>query len=206
MASDAIDIQLGGTVSVATGGELDLNGALTSFVGLTVAGGGKVVLGGSSANTYIGTTTVDGSTLVLGNPGGAVAVPANLVIGDGNYRRGHGAGDRRRRPDRQHDRRDRQDSPYAFELNGNNDAIGALTLTGATVTTGTGTLTLGGDVTANDDGHRGCILDQWRPGPGRSGADLHHLGAHCRHDPRRRPVHPGCNQRLHGGHHLHRRR
>src|SRR5207248_10151978 len=35
-----------------------------------------------------------------------------------------------------------------LDLNNNSDSVGALTLNGGTVTTGTGTLTLGGDVTA----------------------------------------------------------
>jgi autotransporter-associated beta strand protein len=147
VTSDAIDTRLGGTVSVAAGGELDLNGALTSSVGLTVAGGGKVVLGGSSANTYTGPTTVDGSTLVLGKSGHAIAVPGNLVIGDGTS------------PATVQETAAGQTASTTsvtvndhgtFDLNGNNDAIGTLTLTGATVTTGTGTLTLGGDVTADD--------------------------------------------------------
>ena len=147
VTSDAINTQLGGPVSVANGGELDLNGALTSSVGLTVAGGGKVVLGGSSANTYTGTTTVDGSTLVLGKSGGTVAVPGNLVI----WRRHQRATVQATAADQTASTTDVTVNDHGtFDLSGNNDAIGTLTLTGATVTTGAGTLTLGGDVTAND--------------------------------------------------------
>jgi autotransporter-associated beta strand protein len=147
VTSDAIDTQLGGPVSVAPGGELDLNGALTSSVGLTVAGGGKVVLGGSSANTYTGSTTVDGSTLVLGKSGRAVAVPGNLVIGDGiSAATVHATAANQTASTTDVTVNDHS----TFYLNGNNDTIGTLTLTGATVTTGAGMLTLGGDVTAND--------------------------------------------------------
>ena len=82
-SSDTINTQLGGPISVGTGGELDLDGALTGSNGLTVSGGGKVGLGGSASNSYIGTTVDTGSTIVLNKSGGAIAVPGNLVIGDG---------------------------------------------------------------------------------------------------------------------------
>ena len=74
-SSDTIDTQLGGPVSVSTGGELDLNGALTATNGLTVSGGGKLGLGGSTSNTYAGTTVDDGSTMVLSKSGGALCRP-----------------------------------------------------------------------------------------------------------------------------------
>src|SRR5262249_59564773 len=83
VSTDSIATQLGGAISVAAGGELDLNGALTGAAGLTVAGGGTLGLGGATSNTYVGTTAVNGSTLTLNKSGGAIAVPGDLTIGDG---------------------------------------------------------------------------------------------------------------------------
>src|SRR5579883_1544427 len=83
VSTDAIDMQLGGAVTVGAGGELDLNGALTGAAGLTLSGGGTLGLGGSASNTYAGTTAVNGaSTLTLNKAGGAIAVPGDLTIGD----------------------------------------------------------------------------------------------------------------------------
>jgi autotransporter-associated beta strand protein len=146
--TDSIATQLGGAVSVAAGGELDLNGALTGTAGLTVSGGGTLGLGGSTSNTYTGTTTVNGTTLLsLNKSGGAIAVPGDLTIGDGTNAATV-----------------RETAPAQFatgsnatvkdkstlNLNGQDDTVGTLTLNGATVTTGAGTLTLGGNITAND--------------------------------------------------------
>jgi autotransporter-associated beta strand protein len=145
-SSDTIDTQLGGPISVGAGGELDLDGALTGSAGLTVSGGGKVGLGGSASNTYAGTTVDDGSTLVLSKSGGAIAVPGDLVIGDGTSAA------------MVQDTASNQiatgssvtiNDDGTLALNGNSESIGDLTMTGGNVTTGAGTLTLGGDVTVN---------------------------------------------------------
>jgi autotransporter-associated beta strand protein len=44
---------------------------------------GTVVLSGTAANRYTGTTTVTDGKLVLGKPAGVTAIPGGLVIGDG---------------------------------------------------------------------------------------------------------------------------
>src|SRR5262249_6803302 len=49
---------------------------------LTNPGTGTLELKGTASNTYSGTTTVNVGTLLL-NVSGGVAVPGNLVIGDG---------------------------------------------------------------------------------------------------------------------------
>ena len=80
---DDIDTDLvNGAVSIGSGGEFDLDGVVSGSSGLTVSGGGTLVLGGSAAETYTGTTTVDDGTLQLSDTGD-VAVPGDLVVGDG---------------------------------------------------------------------------------------------------------------------------
>ena len=146
VSTSDINIQLGsGSVSVASGGELDLNGAIAGSSGLTLSGGGKLDLNGLSPNTYTGATTVTEGTLSLGKDG-VVAVPGSLIIGDGS------GSDlvTFTAPDQIADNSAVSLSTgAALDLNNFDDRIGSLTLTGAGVSTGTGTLTLGGNVTSN---------------------------------------------------------
>jgi autotransporter-associated beta strand protein len=79
-STDSVDTQLGGAVCVAAGGELDLNGALTGSVGLTISGGGTVKLSGT--NTYTGITDVEGSGTSLGR--GSHTIRA-AYAGDANF-------------------------------------------------------------------------------------------------------------------------
>src|SRR5205814_463344 len=93
--------------------------------GLTKAGAGTMTL--SSTNTYDGTTTVSAGVL---KSGAADVLPDNAGV---------------------------VQSTGTRNLNGNSDTIGSLTLesgtaSGASVTTGAGTLTLGGNVTVNATG------------------------------------------------------
>jgi len=150
------DLELQSTrgVDVTDGGTLSLSGAIsgTGF-GITKAGGGTLSYGGGSANTYNGPTAVNGGRLVLGKTSG-VAIAGPLLIGDGS-----GADDVRLNGFDQI--ADTSGVTLAsgglLDLFGFDDAIGTLTMTGATVTTGVGTLTLGGDVTTNADASTSVI-------------------------------------------------
>jgi autotransporter-associated beta strand protein len=135
-------INLSGThnFAVADGGaDPDLNiSAIITNGGLNKIGAGTLQLGGSSANTYTGPTTVSAGTLVLNKTGGASAVPGNLTI--------NSTGTVRELSSNQI-----ADSstvtvstfPSTFDLNGQTDTIGQLTLGGGNVTIGAGTLTAG---------------------------------------------------------------
>jgi len=147
--SVAFDIAMPATakVSAASGATLALRGALSGAGGLTKEGAGTVQLSGKQANTYAGTTTVTGGTLLLNKSDGTkgiTAVPHALVIGQGT-----GADVVRLAADGQiaDTAAVTVNSTGHLDLGSKSDAIGNLTMTGGQVT-GTGTLTLNGEVTA----------------------------------------------------------
>lgn len=70
-------------LAVATGGSLQFNAELTGPGGFAKTGGGTLVLGGVGVNTYASVTTVQEGTLVLGKAAGSVAIPGELILGDG---------------------------------------------------------------------------------------------------------------------------
>ncbi|MGA3287286.1 MAG: autotransporter-associated beta strand repeat-containing protein, partial [Bacteroidota bacterium] len=100
--------------------DLTISGVISTTGSLVKAGAGTILL--SAANSYTGTTTINAGTLQAGITN-ALAAGAVTVNDGGTY-----------------------------DLNGFSDAIGALTVNsgavGGTVTTGAGTLTLGGNVTS----------------------------------------------------------
>lgn len=61
-------------------GSLHVTSAIGGTGGLTISGPGTLVLEGTSANTYAGTSTVQYGTLVLAKPASTIAVPGNLVL------------------------------------------------------------------------------------------------------------------------------
>lgn len=77
----SFDTTLGtGAFIVNSGDSLTMSGALSGSTGLTLGGAGTLVLSGSTPNTYTGTTTDNSGTLELDKSSGVVAVPANLTI------------------------------------------------------------------------------------------------------------------------------
>jgi autotransporter-associated beta strand protein len=116
---------------------LTLSGGLLGIGGLTKGGPGTLVLSGSTADSYTGPTEVAAGLVVLTKSAGVLAVPGSLAV-EGAVR---------------------LDSPGQLaasvtltlsgqlDLNGQAQTVAALTLAGGSVTTGTGTLTLGSDVT-----------------------------------------------------------
>jgi fibronectin-binding autotransporter adhesin len=117
--------------------------------GLTKTGAGTLTLSGVASNTYAGATIVNDGTLSLNKTPGIMAIPGSLVIGDAV-----GAG-----LDLVVLQGDNQINDAAavtiaktgeLKLNGFNEKIGPLTVTGgqnSTLLTGAGTLTLNGNVT-----------------------------------------------------------
>src|SRR5207249_7071286 len=133
-------------VDVATGAKLFLGGTLSGSVGLIKTGGGTNTLGGGFSNTYGGPTTVTNGLLELSKNGAmAAAIPHDLIIGQGitgsTVRNLAGA----EIADIGNVTVNRLST---WDLDDHIETISALTLSGGLVTTGTGTLTLGGNVTS----------------------------------------------------------
>jgi autotransporter-associated beta strand protein len=133
-------------VDVGTGAKLFLGGTLSGSVGLIKTGGGTNTLGGGFSNTYGGPTTVTNGLLELSKFGVlAAAVPHDLIIGQGTVactvRNLAGA----EIADVGNVTVNRS---CTWDLNDHNETISDLTLSGGSVDTGTGMLTLGGDVTS----------------------------------------------------------
>ena len=103
----------------STSADLTISGAITGNFAITKNGSGSLALSG--ANTFNALTTINAGILRCGASNVLIGA---LTINDGGI----------------------------FDLNGYSDAIGALTVNsgsiGGTVTTGTGTLTLGGNISS----------------------------------------------------------
>ncbi|MCB1086036.1 MAG: autotransporter-associated beta strand repeat-containing protein, partial [Verrucomicrobiae bacterium] len=152
-----------GTTAVAMGSAtaIHVDPTRTLTLNATVAtttyrlqGGGTLELGGTASNTGTGAVAVQGGTLRLNKQGTAVAVTGTLTINNNNIGSGYAA-----------------TAPssvvYAttagtnqigtvtvnvnhggsLDLAGKDDGVGAITMTGGTIETGAGTLTLGGTFT-----------------------------------------------------------
>src|SRR5262249_12559182 len=142
---------------VADGGTtrgLAIPAVISGANSLTKGGAGTLVFNGTAANTYTGTTTVNVGTLLASDTGG-VAVPGNLVIGDflgGSWAKTKADVVRLTGNNQiQQTAAVTVNNSGLLDLNGNSNTIGvaqaaALTLAGGAVTTGAGTLTLGGNV------------------------------------------------------------
>jgi len=126
---------------------------------LHVDGNGPIEFGGSSGNTYSGPTTIVGGSLRL-NKSSGLAVPGDLAIG-------YGSGGGNQSSVTVLFQRDDQLSPDAsvivlgqgwLNLNGYDQSLNNLTLLAGRVSTGTGTVSLGGMVTSQP-GNEPALLE-----------------------------------------------
>jgi autotransporter-associated beta strand protein len=153
-------LDLGGSTrqfSVASGAaavDIDITAAIsgTGSAGITKTGGGTMRFAGASANTYPGTTTVSGGTLLLNKSAGD-AIAGSLVVGDSTATDTVQLAASNQIADTASVT---VSSGGVLDLNGFSDTIGALTVqsgaaTGAQVTTGAGMLTLGGNASLTVD-------------------------------------------------------
>jgi autotransporter-associated beta strand protein len=137
------------TVNVPTNRTLSITGQMSGPGGWTKFGPGTFTIRSTFTHTYTGLNRVLQGRVFLENVFSQVVVPGPLIIGDGlggpgaddvQYLFSHGIADA---------------APVTINNSGilrmvfRDDTIGVLTLNGGTVDTGTGTLTLNGDVFAN---------------------------------------------------------
>jgi autotransporter-associated beta strand protein len=117
------------TFNIAGATPIEVTGTISGArFGITKTGGGTLALHSPAGNTYGGTTTVTGGTLRL-NASNQIVDTASVAVKAG----------------------------AALDLNGHDETIANLTLTGGTVNTGAGTLTLSGTVTSNAAGSPAAI-------------------------------------------------
>ena len=126
----------------------DIQGPITGTGNLTVSGsagtGATNRFSGPLPNTFAGTTTVDFTTLLLAKTVGGGAILSNLVVnGYSTVQLAYGW---------------QLNSPFKsitigdnglFDLAGNTDWVGPVTLQGAQISSGSGLLYLGGDITCH---------------------------------------------------------
>lgn len=136
-----IDLAGGENLQIGGAGNTTLSGQIFGSGSLTKDGTGTATISGSSGNTYSGTTTVNAGTLVLSKSSGN-ASQGSWIIGDGT-----GTDTLRLGASQQIQDSSSIDvtinSSGVFDLNGFNETLSQITLVGGSVTTGTGTLTIG---------------------------------------------------------------
>lgn len=152
--SAAIVLQTADGVFTMTSGSVVLNAPISGSVGLVKNGSGTLAFGGTLPNTYTGTTTVSDGALDFFKPTGVDCVPAGLDLGGGT----NPATIQTAASEQIHDGTlVRIRAHGALNLATMSETIGPLELyiadgNAAAISTTSGTLTLGGDVTVLTSG------------------------------------------------------
>ena len=164
---DFVDVVDGSTITLGTGGLLNIpldatstcSAAIQGAGGVTLAGGANTMTySGSASNTYTGDTTITSGTLILAKSGGALAITGNVVINGGTLRLNLG--------DQINDLSTVTiSSGGTFNLNNYNETIGALTGSGQ-VNLGSGILTVDQSSTTNYAGDISGNGLLWKKGEG----------------------------------------
>ncbi len=128
-------------------GRIHLVNALSGTGSVIKNGPGTLRFFGSVANTYAGSTRVNDGVLELAKSASATCVPGALFIGDGVGALNSAVVRSLQTAQISVTSAVTIEDDGLLDLNNASELIGPLTLAGGDVTTGTGTLTLGGDVT-----------------------------------------------------------
>ena len=160
--SGAVDTN-GQTLTIDGTGNTTISGVVSGGAAgsVTKNGTGTLTFTGSP-NTYGGVTTVNGGTLVLSVTGSAI--PGTLTIGDGVGTDTVLLG----ASNQIANKAVTINSSGVLDLNNNSDAIGGLTMTGGLVQSGTGTFTLGNNVTTNANATSATITGNFNLGGNRT--------------------------------------
>ena len=136
----------GQNVTLNSVGTMRVSGAISGAGQVEKNGAGKLTIDGPASNTYLGATFVNAGTVELfkvGFPLAATAIPGDLIVGNGVATT----------TVRNLTVLEIADTANVtinqsgtWDLNGSSENIAGLTMTGGTVNTGFGTLTLGGDI------------------------------------------------------------
>lgn len=154
MLTGDVTLSSDATINPLNNSQIDFAGTISGSFALDIASGthlnpGGVTFSGNASNTYTGATTLHTGTLTLSKSGGAIAIPGDLNLGDGPA--GFPTTVTETAGDQIADTSNVSlTAGSTLDLNGFDDTIAGLTLTGSTVQTGAGTLTLTGNLTTLD--------------------------------------------------------
>jgi fibronectin-binding autotransporter adhesin len=130
-------VSLNGDGIVSNSGAVtSLEGAVQGAGGLTKMGTSTLILAGGLGNTYIKTTNVLQGILALAKTAGVTAIPSDLMINGGNVRLDSN--------DQIADVSNISLLQGALNVNGRQDTVASLTISGGSVVTGAGKLIIGG--------------------------------------------------------------
>lgn len=142
-----VEVENQAEVEVGFNHSVTIQGRISGAGGLRKTGLGGLEFMGASPNTYAGETSVHAGTLRLNKNAGVTAVPGDLEVGDGSG--GNDVDIVRLLQDNQINNTSAITVNPAGYLNFNNndDTVGAITLQGGHIGTGTGVLFMNGGVT-----------------------------------------------------------
>jgi autotransporter-associated beta strand protein len=150
LASDSGALTLSGNVNnggflltESGAGNVTITSVISGTGGLTKTGAGTLTLSGAASNTYTGPTTVNQGTLILAKPG-SVAAPAITIGGAGASATVQLNG-----AFQLYGAATTINSGGLLNLNNFNEYVTTLTVSGGSLTTGTGSLYIGGTLTSN---------------------------------------------------------
>jgi autotransporter-associated beta strand protein len=130
-------------------GRIEIAGEIIGSGNLTKTGPGTLQLRGSSANTFVGTTSVAEGVLELGKAAGVDAMPGALTIGD-DLGAANSAVVRLFATNQINDSVTvTLNSDGLLDLNNQEDTVGPLIFNGGDIATGTGTLFMSANATVN---------------------------------------------------------
>ncbi len=152
--SGTVTLATDSVITVQTNRQLNLAGVVAGPAGFIKAQPGALILSGAAANTFAGNAVVNEGTLLLDKSvtDGALPGPGGLIIGDGV---GGGSADVVREL-----RNNQIDGSVditvnvsgLLNLNDHSDTLGNMRIIAGTIETGSGLLSLEGDVTATHSG------------------------------------------------------